>query len=204
MKIKSAWFFSAVLLLGLTALSVSCAFIEPPLPTLPVATIVPPFIPHLLEGRADCRMCHATGVGGAPQFPVADHSQRPSDVCLTCHRPKPGLYADNAAIPMPMPVPPAETTRPSGTTTPATTTPAPTSANDLFASKCAACHGVNRQGIPGFAPALTPDSLAKLSDAELKKVISDGRAGTAMPAFKESLSTEQIDTTVKFIKAPLP
>ena len=202
MKVKSAWYLCGALGLGLALLSVSCALIEPTVPAPPVASIVPPFIPHRLEGRGDCRLCHVTGIGGAPQFPVADHSRRPSDVCLACHQPAPGIYADNEIIPMPMPVPPAETTPPVlGTTTPAGTTTTPASGKDLFAAKCAACHGVNRQGIPGFAPALTQDSLAKLTDTDIKNAISDGRAGTAMPSFKASLSTEQIDAVLQFIKS---
>lgn len=205
MKVKSARYLGAVLMLGLAALSVSCAVIEPPNAPIPVATIVPPFIPHRLEGRGDCRLCHATGIGGAPQFPAADHSQRPSDVCLACHRPAPGLYADNETIPMPMPVLPTETAPPvSETTAPVGTIPAPVSAKDLFSTKCAACHGANRQGIPGFAPALTPQSLAARDDTEITDMISNGRTGTAMPAFKATLSAEQIDALVQFVKSPLP
>jgi mono/diheme cytochrome c family protein len=204
MKIKTTWLLSAGLMLGLAALSVSCAIIEPPNAPIPVAIISPPNIPHRQEGRGDCRLCHATGVGGAPQFPVADHSRRPSDVCLDCHRPAPGLYAANETIPWPTPVFPSGTTPTSGTTPPAITTPVPVSGKDLFAAKCAACHGVNRQGTPGFAPALTPDNLAKLNDADITDTISNGRTGTAMPPFKGSLTTDQIAALVQFVKSPLP
>jgi len=205
MKIKSARYLGAVLMLGLAALSASCSLIEPPVPPLPVATIAPPFIPHRLEGRGDCRLCHATGVGGAPQFPVADHSRRPSDVCLACHRPAPGLYAANEVIPMPMPVFPTETTPPASGTTPSTgIPPAPVSGKDLFVAKCAACHGINRQGTPGFAPALTPDSLAKLSDTDIMNTIADGYPGTAMPPFKASLSPAEIDALIQLIKHTSP
>jgi ABC-type Fe3+-hydroxamate transport system substrate-binding protein len=47
----------------------------------------PPGIPHTLEGRADCLVCHQTGVAGAPRVP-ADHAGRTSAVCQTCHKPK--------------------------------------------------------------------------------------------------------------------
>lgn len=191
-------------MLGLAALSASCAIIEPPNAPIPVATIAPPFIPHRLEGRGDCRLCHATGIGGAPQFPP-DHSRRPSDVCLACHAPAPGLYADNEVIPMPTPMLPAETTPPaSAATAPVATTPAPVSAKDLFGAKCAACHGANRQGISGFAPTLTSESLAKLSDTEIRNAIVDGRPGTAMPPFKGSLSPEELDALLQLIKSPSP
>lgn len=205
MTIKSAWFLGAVLMLGVAALGASCNLIEPPNAPIPVAKIIPPFIPHRLEGRGDCRLCHATGVGGAPQFPVADHSRRPSDVCLSCHRPAPGVYATNETIPMPTPVFPAETTPPVSGTTPATgTPPALVSGKDLYTDKCAACHGINRQGTPGFAPSLLPEQHGHHSDDEIRNAISDGLPGTAMPAFKGSLSSEQIDALVQLIKSPLP
>ncbi|MBI4180795.1 MAG: cytochrome c [Chloroflexi bacterium] len=197
MKIKLGWYLGAVLIPGLAALSVSCSAIEPPNAPIPVATTVPPFIPHRLEGRGDCRLCHATGIGGAPQFP-ANHSLRPSDVCQACHQPKPGLYADNEPVPMPVPVFPAETKPPAGTT------PAPVSAKDLFSAKCAACHGVNRQGTPGLAPALTPESLATRTDTEIKNTILDGRPGTAMIPWKGTLSPEEIDALFQLIKHTPP
>lgn len=51
-------------------------------PATPPAT--PVAIPHTLEGRADCLVCHQTGVGGASKIP-ADHSGRTNDACTTCH-----------------------------------------------------------------------------------------------------------------------
>jgi len=45
-----------------------------------------PAIPHTLEGRTDCLMCHKTGIGDAPAVP-ADHAGRTSDICQTCHKP---------------------------------------------------------------------------------------------------------------------
>ena len=189
-KVKSAWYLGGVLILGLTALTASCALIEPPVPPLPVATIVPPLIPHSLEGRVDCRLCHATGIGGAPQFP-ADHSKRPSDVCLVCHVSAP-LNNGGSAQP-PIPAHPVETTPPVVETT-------AIDVGKIFSTKCAACHGANRQGIPGLAPPLTPESLTASSDTEIKGMILDGRSGTAMPAFKGTLSLEQIDALLRFIK----
>lgn len=51
----------------------------------PISPGVPP-IPHTLEGRDDCLMCHAEG--GFKPFP-ADHDGRTSDTCRTCHQPSP-------------------------------------------------------------------------------------------------------------------
>jgi hypothetical protein len=49
----------------------------------------PPPIPHSLEGRQDCVICHATGVGGAPKFPT-DHTGRTNEMCQLCHNPTGG------------------------------------------------------------------------------------------------------------------
>ncbi|MGB8643831.1 MAG: cytochrome c3 family protein [Anaerolineae bacterium] len=46
----------------------------------------PPPIPHSLEGRSDCVVCHGTGAAGAPKFPP-DHEGRTSAMCLGCHQP---------------------------------------------------------------------------------------------------------------------
>ena len=63
-----------------------------PVPAQPTATkpsgtpAAAPKIPHPLEGRSDCLLCHATGVSGAKAVP-ADHAGRTSDTCNTCHKP---------------------------------------------------------------------------------------------------------------------
>ena len=43
-------------------------------------------ITHSLDGRADCLMCHETGIAGAAIIP-ADHRGRTNDNCTTCHNP---------------------------------------------------------------------------------------------------------------------
>lgn len=43
-----------------------------------------PAVPHPLEGREDCVLCH--GEGGVQPYP-ADHVGRTSDTCLQCHQP---------------------------------------------------------------------------------------------------------------------
>ena len=42
-----------------------------------------PKIPHALEGRTDCLLCHETG--GIKPFPK-EHNGRSQDTCLNCHR----------------------------------------------------------------------------------------------------------------------
>lgn len=53
--------------------------IEAPAPT-PAGT--PTIIPHVLEGRDDCLICHTSGDYAVP----ADHTGRTSSTCLDCHR----------------------------------------------------------------------------------------------------------------------
>jgi hypothetical protein len=55
-----------------------------PVAETPAAEAVAPQVPHTLEGRPDCRVCHETGAGGATQFP-SDHADRANDVCQACH-----------------------------------------------------------------------------------------------------------------------
>jgi mono/diheme cytochrome c family protein len=74
----------------------------------------------------------------------------------------------------------------------------------LYKANCAACHGPARQGIPQFAPALTPESLDSLTDAEIRKAIADGVAGTAMLGFGDRLGSEEIDALVQFLKNTQP
>ncbi len=57
-----------------------------PAPKPAAAPATPTAIPHPLEGRDDCLMCHETGVGGAAKIP-ADHAGRPNDLCTSCHKP---------------------------------------------------------------------------------------------------------------------
>ena len=45
----------------------------------------PPVVPHVLQGRADCLVCHGqAGFKPAPQ----DHAGRGNDGCLNCHKTK--------------------------------------------------------------------------------------------------------------------
>ncbi len=74
----------------------------------------------------------------------------------------------------------------------------------LFEANCAACHGANRQGISGLGPTLTPQSLAELSDTEIRDTILNGRPGTAMAGFKGRLNQEEIDALLQLIKHTSP
>ena len=70
----------------------------------------------------------------------------------------------------------------------------------IYASKCAVCHGENGEGIS--APALgNPMLLATATDHFLRYAIAEGRDGTPMIAFKDSLSKEEIDGVTAFLRS---
>jgi cytochrome b subunit of formate dehydrogenase len=66
------------------AAAAPAAAVAPPAPPAPPAPASgPPAVPHTLDGRADCGMCH--GAGGSIPMP-ADHAGRGNDTCTGCHR----------------------------------------------------------------------------------------------------------------------
>ena len=74
----------------------------------------------------------------------------------------------------------------------------------LYSENCAGCHGENGRG--GAAIALAdPIYLAIANDAAIRRVISNGVRGTAMPAFAESagglLTDQQINVITKEIQS---
>lgn len=80
-------------------------------------------------------------------------------------------------------------------------------AKELFVSKCAACHGKEGKGDGPASSGLNPkpadltfSTTQKKSDAELEKAIAEGRTGTSMPPWKESLTEKEISELVRYIK----
>jgi cytochrome c oxidase cbb3-type subunit III len=72
----------------------------------------------------------------------------------------------------------------------------------LFARNCAGCHGAH--GKFGPAPPLNDGLfLALVPDAELERVISDGRAGTLMPAFAAAKGGHLLPGQVKVLASGL-
>ena len=70
----------------------------------------------------------------------------------------------------------------------------------IYSEKCAACHGANGEGIS--APALgNPMLLATATDHFLRYAIAEGRDGTPMEAFKNSLNDDEIDAVTAFIRS---
>jgi cbb3-type cytochrome c oxidase subunit III len=81
--------------------------------------------------------------------------------------------------------------------------PAPDAGGDLFKQKCAMCHGADGKG---YAALKTPDFTdpkvqASLTDAQIIETIKNGKPGTAMPPFKDSLTDDQIASLVKYLRS---
>lgn len=102
-------------------------------PTEPPAAGGPPAIPHPVEGREDCVICH--GENGVKPFP-ADHAGRTSDTCQMCHQP--GQPAAEATEPAQTP---AATAAPAEIETPAASAaPGIPHAIEGQENQCLACH----------------------------------------------------------------
>jgi mono/diheme cytochrome c family protein/rhodanese-related sulfurtransferase len=70
----------------------------------------------------------------------------------------------------------------------------------LYTKHCASCHGTKGEGIS--APALAnPMLLATASDAFLRYTITEGRAGTPMVSFKDSLSKNEINAVTAYLRS---
>jgi mono/diheme cytochrome c family protein len=81
--------------------------------------------------------------------------------------------------------------------------PAPDAGGDLFKQKCSMCHGADGKG---YAALNTPDFTdpkvqASLTDQQLTDIIKNGKPGTAMPPFKDSLTDDQIKSLVAFLRS---
>lgn len=71
---------------------------------------------------------------------------------------------------------------------------------EVYEANCATCHGADGEGVS--APALgNPVLLATATDHFLRYAISEGRDGTPMIAFKDSLSNDQIDGLTAFLRS---
>src|SRR5271157_5083329 len=81
--------------------------------------------------------------------------------------------------------------------------PADDDGGDLFKQKCSMCHGVDGKGYSALkTPYFTdPNVQASLTDKEIVEVIKNGKKGTAMPAFGDKLSDEQIQSLVTYIRS---
>ncbi|MCC3373672.1 cytochrome c [Cohnella sp. REN36] len=88
---------------------------------------------------------------------------------------------------------PAPSATASGEAAPGVNTEAATA---IYKSNCLSCHGDQLQGAMG--PALTKVG-SMMSEDDIRKQISNGGGG--MPAFKGTLTDEQINTVVSWLAA---
>ncbi|MEK6374899.1 MAG: cytochrome c [Acidobacteriota bacterium] len=77
----------------------------------------------------------------------------------------------------------------------------------LYKAKCASCHGADGGGNTPVGKSLKLRDLSlsdvqKLSDAELTKIIADGKG--KMPAYAKKLTADQIKALVETIRAMAP
>ena len=70
----------------------------------------------------------------------------------------------------------------------------------LYKEHCVSCHGESRLG--GTGPALLPGNLRRLKPARAAKVIANGRAATQMPAFADTLASDEIAALSRYIHEP--
>jgi cytochrome c6 len=73
----------------------------------------------------------------------------------------------------------------------------------IFKSKCVLCHGADGSGNTPLGKQLQAANLGskevqKQSNAELHKIVHDGRAN--MPAFNEQLSDEEITQVIQYVR----
>ena len=71
---------------------------------------------------------------------------------------------------------------------------------DIYKAKCAMCHGADAKGKMAGTHDWTSADVQKMSDADLTKVITDGKP-PKMPAFKGKLSDDQVKELVSYIRS---
>ena len=73
----------------------------------------------------------------------------------------------------------------------------------IFKSNCVMCHGVDGKGFPAMkTPDFTdPKWQASTKDKEIKEVVKNGKKGTAMMAFGNKLSDEEISAVATYIRS---
>ena len=91
-----------------------------------------------------------------------------------------------------------------GFTSRATANPAPDNAvgEQTFQSNCVVCHGADGTGTATGkalkAPDLNSEAVQKTTAAQMEAQVSDGKNN--MPPFKSSLSKEQIQAVVQYVR----
>lgn len=83
---------------------------------------------------------------------------------------------------------------------------------NLYASRCAFCHGASGKGDGPAGRALKPpptdltsaDFWAHQTPATIREIIENGKPGTSMLAYKGSLRAEQVDQLLTYLETFRP
>jgi cytochrome c oxidase subunit 2 len=70
----------------------------------------------------------------------------------------------------------------------------------VYASQCATCHQADGQGLPPAFPALAGSPIATGSLEEHLRVVLEGREGTAMQAFEDTLTPSDIAAAITYTR----
>ncbi len=73
-----------------------------------------------------------------------------------------------------------------------------TQGEQIYVSRCAACHQPNGAGLPGVFPSLIGSPIIKGPATNHINIVLHGKAGTAMQAFSKQLSAQEIAAVVTF------
>ena len=68
----------------------------------------------------------------------------------------------------------------------------------VYQSNCAACHGPTGAGIPGAFPAMTGSAIVNGDSAAHIDIVVNGKAGTAMAAYKSQLNDVDIAAVITY------
>ena len=68
----------------------------------------------------------------------------------------------------------------------------------VYQANCSACHGPTGAGIPGAFPAMTGSAIVIGDAAEHVNIVVNGKAGTAMAAFKTQLNDVDIAAVITY------
>jgi len=69
---------------------------------------------------------------------------------------------------------------------------------EVYDKSCAACHQANGEGIPGVFPALKGSPIVQGDPAAHIDMVLNGKAGTAMQAFRDQLSAAEIAAVITY------
>ncbi len=68
----------------------------------------------------------------------------------------------------------------------------------VYRANCVACHQKKGEGVPGVFPAITGSTIATGDTSKHIDIVMNGKAGTAMAAFKDQLSDIELAAVVTY------